>query len=336
MVDLLILLLDFAYGLVAGVLGAWLIWLNSLGLVMYRLAVLNFSSLRNSVSGKYIFITGCDSGFGYGSAKILDAQNAIVFANCLTEQGAKKLAGECSRRLVPLVFDIKDEARVDEAFKTIEKALNGKPLYALVNNAGVQDGMFLEGTPIEVYRRMMEINFFALVNITKKFLPLLKRSPGTRIINIASAAGRSASADIGAYAATKYAVEAFSDSLRREIAHFRVQVCIIEPGFFKTPILMEGAKRMQKHYLTLPEQVKRDYPRAFDKAEALAANISENPVQVVHEIVLNCQAKQVILRSIVGQQTLWVIMPSAAAPTGFLDVGAVALQWIQNVMTRSE
>jgi NAD(P)-dependent dehydrogenase (short-subunit alcohol dehydrogenase family) len=323
-VDVLLSVLSFLQGLFALIHGAWLMWVHSLGLVIYRYAVDKFPALRYSLTGKVILITGCDSGFGFETAKRLDAQGAVVFANCLTEEGAKKLAEGSSKRLQPLVFDVTKEDALENAFKTISNALDGKALWALINNAGISDGVFVEGTTLSQYRKVMEVNYFATVMVCKKFLPLLKRSTGdrckSRIINIASIAGRLAASDMSAYSASKHAVEAFSDALRREIAHFGVQVCTVEPGFFLTPIVIEGAKRSLELYNSFPAELREQYPRMFDDPLARAKGISENPIKVVDDLVLNCKARWVILRSLLGHQALWLAAPLAAAPTAFVDI----------------
>lgn len=113
-------------------------------------------------------------------------------------------------------------------------------LYALVNNAGIQILDPIENTSIEAMREVFDVNVFGLHCLTKAFIPLLRKNSGSRIINIGSVSGLISSPYMGAYCASKHAVEAYSDSLRVELRPFGVYVTCIEPGGFKTPLLAKN------------------------------------------------------------------------------------------------
>jgi NAD(P)-dependent dehydrogenase (short-subunit alcohol dehydrogenase family) len=114
-------------------------------------------------------------------------------------------------------------------------------LDALVNNAGIAIAMPLEFIPLDELRRQLEVNVIGQVAVTQAFLPQLRRSRG-RIVFIGSIAGRSALPFLGAYAASKHALEAIADTLRVELKPFGVDVSIVEPGTIKTPIWVKSAK----------------------------------------------------------------------------------------------
>ena len=108
-------------------------------------------------------------------------------------------------------------------------------LWAVVNNAGIAYPGLIEWQTVEEMKKMLDINLWGMVSVTKAFLPLLKRTKG-RIVNVASSSGRVSIPGAAAYCMSKYGVEAFSDSLRNEMRHFGVKVHIIEPGGFRTNI----------------------------------------------------------------------------------------------------
>lgn len=111
----------------------------------------------------------------------------------------------------------------------------GSSLWAVVNNAGIGYPGPVEWMTVEEMKRVVDVNLWGMVSMCKAFLPLLKKTEG-RIVNVASTSGRLATPGAAAYCISKFGVEAFSDSLRNEMRHFRVTVHIVEPGTFKTDI----------------------------------------------------------------------------------------------------
>lgn len=185
---------------------------------------------------KTIFISGATSGIGLAAAAMLDKNGFRVIAGVLPGEDTSNLEKAASDNLVILPVDITKIEMVAEARRQIEQLTGDKGLYALVNNAGIGSGMPLEFHPMAEIRQIMEVNFFGHVQVTQEFLPLLRKAKGARIVNIASIAGIVASPMMGAYSASKHAVEAFSASLRQELAPHGIKVSIIEPGIIKTPI----------------------------------------------------------------------------------------------------
>ncbi|XP_078679164.1 D-beta-hydroxybutyrate dehydrogenase, mitochondrial-like [Branchiostoma floridae x Branchiostoma belcheri] len=126
--------------------------------------------------------TGCDSGFGFGLAKRLNSLGFTVFAGCLLAdsggEGAKKLRAECSSRLSTVQIDVTDDGQVKAAVQQVKDRLptGSKGLYALVNNAGIWQPGETEWVSLATYRRLMEVNTFGTVRVTKAFLPLIRRA----------------------------------------------------------------------------------------------------------------------------------------------------------------
>jgi NAD(P)-dependent dehydrogenase (short-subunit alcohol dehydrogenase family) len=171
----------------------------------------------SNVASRAVLISGCDTGFGHSLAISLDNQGYRVFAACLTQQGKENLAKVTTNKCVPFLCDITNLESVADAVKLVKSHTNW--LHALVNNAGIFDGFFIDLSSLAVYRRTMEVNFFGHVNMTKSFLPLLLANPrrDSRVVTVTSVAGSVAVPSISAYSASKFALEAFTDALRREM-----------------------------------------------------------------------------------------------------------------------
>lgn len=210
-------------------------WLHLLALLvfisLYRWY--RYSLTLEHLSDKYVLITGCDSGFGNLLARKLDKRGMRVLATCLTEQGAENLKKETSSRLQTVILDIGNSNSVQSAAKWVSDVLGGKGLWGLVNNAGTgMPGAPNEWLARDDFARVLNVNLLGPIDVTLRLLPLIRKSKG-RIVNVSSIVGRVTICG-GGYCISKFGVEAFSDSLRRELKSFGVQVSIIEPGYFQT------------------------------------------------------------------------------------------------------
>uniref|UniRef100_A0A8C8SLB8 Retinol dehydrogenase 5 n=1 Tax=Pelusios castaneus TaxID=367368 RepID=A0A8C8SLB8_9SAUR len=188
-----------------------------------------------SFRDKHVFITGCDSGFGHMLAKRLDKKGFRVLAGCLTQKGADNLQRASTASLRTTLLDVTSTESIRKAVEWVQAEVGEKGLFGLVNNAGVANPIGpTEWMQIQDFKQVLAVNTFGLIEVTLAFLPLLKRARG-RVVNTSSVLGR-LSANGGGYCISKYTVEAFSDSLRRDMYHFGVRVSIVEPGFFKTAV----------------------------------------------------------------------------------------------------
>ncbi|XP_061736067.1 retinol dehydrogenase 7-like [Nerophis ophidion] len=238
---------------IAGLAALWL---------MYRW--LKESKRVSNQGDLHVYITGCDSGFGQVLAKHLDKLGFRVIAGCYTEKGEDELKKVSSDRLTTLHVDVSDSASVAEAAALVKTVVGQKGLWAVVNNAGVSvPSGPTEWLTIEDYKEMLAINLLGVIDVSLSVLPLVKKARG-RVVNVASVFGR-ISPFGGPYCVSKYGVEAFSDSLRLNMAPFGVKVACIEPGFFKTKVsdVELVNNNLKKLWARLPQDVKDDYGQEF-------------------------------------------------------------------------
>jgi NAD(P)-dependent dehydrogenase (short-subunit alcohol dehydrogenase family) len=188
-----------------------------------------------------VVITGASTGIGWATARLLLDRGFRVFGSVRKQADAERLKGEFGANFTPLLFDVTDEAAVLAAAREVRAALDGETLFGLVNNAGIAvAGPVLELAADE-FRRQMDVNVIGPVIATQAFGPLLgsDRSlsgPKGRIVMISSVAGKNGNPLMSAYSASKHAIEGLSESLRREMMLFGIDVIIVAPGAVKTPI----------------------------------------------------------------------------------------------------
>ncbi|XP_060925125.1 retinol dehydrogenase 5 [Limanda limanda] len=187
------------------------------------------------ITDKYVFVSGCDTGFGNLLCKNLDRKGFRVLAGCLTEKGADDLRRQAGPSLKTVLLDVSNQDSIQKAMEFTKKEVGDKGLWGIVNNAGRSLPMGpSEWMQVEDFHSVLKVNMNGVIGMTMTFLPLIKKARG-RIVNVASVLGRVA-ANGGGYCISKFAVESFSDCLRRDINYFGINVCIIEPGFFKTAV----------------------------------------------------------------------------------------------------
>ena len=190
---------------------------------------------------KIVVITGVSTGIGYSSAKILCDSGYRVFGSVRKQEDAEKITSEFGANFTPLIFDVTDSKGIQENAQIVKgELIPGEALAGLVNNAGVAMGGPINLIDTDVFRKQFEVNFFGLIEVTKTFLSMLGAVKNSmqqgKIINISSVSGRRAHPFVAPYTASKFAVEAFSDALRREMLLYGVDVILIEPGPIKTAI----------------------------------------------------------------------------------------------------
>jgi len=188
-----------------------------------------------------VVITGASTGIGWACAKVLLDKGFRVFGSVRKPADAERLRSEFGTGFTPLVFDVTDEAAVLAAGREVRAALNGETLAGLVNNAGIAvAGPVLELSADE-FRRQMNVNVIGPIITTQAFGPLLGADPSLkgprgRIVMMSSVAGRNGNPLLSAYSASKHAIDGLSESLRREMMLFGIDVVIVAPGAVKTPI----------------------------------------------------------------------------------------------------
>jgi NAD(P)-dependent dehydrogenase (short-subunit alcohol dehydrogenase family) len=186
-----------------------------------------------------VVVTGASTGIGAACAEYLDERGFRVFATVRKQADADRVAALGSSRLEPLSLDVTDAESIAEAAQNVGAKLQGAGLAGLVNNAGISLDVPLECVDIGSLRHQLEVNSVAPVAVTQAFLPMLRRARG-RVVNVSSLNGRVASPFSGPYCMSKFALEAFTDCLRQELAGWEMHVASVEPGAIETPMWDKG------------------------------------------------------------------------------------------------
>ena len=196
---------------------------------------------------KKVVITGVSSGFGLAAASTLLARGYHVFGSVRKKEDATRVSELLkSQSFTPLLFDVTTPDAIYSSVAHVTNMLNGEGITGLVNNAGIAPIGPLEHTSLKQLRQVFEVNVFGVLAVTQSFLPLLKLGEnGTagRIVNISSSSGGITFPMLGAYSASKYALESLNDGLRRELFRYDIPVIAIEPGSIRTPIWEKTARQ---------------------------------------------------------------------------------------------
>jgi NAD(P)-dependent dehydrogenase (short-subunit alcohol dehydrogenase family) len=183
---------------------------------------------RSESTGRRWFITGVSTGFGREMARVLVERGHQVVGTVRREEQSADLKAE---GIGTVLLDVNDAVQVQAAVAEAQASMCG--IDVLVNNAGFGQTGAAEALSMDEFRAVMETNFFGAVAVTRAFLPQLREAGGT-IVNISSVAGLLGFSGMGAYNASKFALEGFSEALAEEVAPFGVKVLIVEPGAFRT------------------------------------------------------------------------------------------------------
>ena len=188
-----------------------------------------------------VVVTGASTGIGWGCVKVLTAAGFHVFGSVRKPADAERLIKEFGANVTPLLFDVTDEAAVAEGAHKVGTALGTDTLFGLVNNAGIAVPGPLLYLKIDDFRHQLAVNLTGQLVVTQAFAPLLgadrarQGAPG-RIVMISSVGGKNALPLSGPYAASKFGLEGLSESLRRELMLFGIDVIVVAPGAVATPI----------------------------------------------------------------------------------------------------
>ncbi len=236
---------------------------------------------------KNAMITGASTGIGQASAKYLADKGWRVFAGVRKTEDAERLSAELGERVRPVLCDVTDAEIIKSAAEQVHNELQGQSLDGLVNNAGIAVAGPLLHLPPDEMTRQLDVNVTGQMRVTQAFAPLLgarKDFAGTpgRIVNISSVAGFQATPMLTPYACSKFALEAFTEGLRRELMLYGIDVVAINPGPIQTPI-WDKAELMD---ITPYEQT--DYARPIQtilkavRAEANKALPADRVAQAVY------------------------------------------------------
>ena len=234
-----------------------------------------------------VFISGSSSGIGEACALGLDERGYHVFAGVRNAEDGQTLSQRASQRLRPVIVDITNPKQIKAAAETVRQALGDKPLDGLINNAGISLGGPLEFVPIDRLRHQLEVNLIGHIAVSQMFIPLLRKSQG-RIINVGSVVGIFASPMLGPYCASKYAMEAISDVMRRELKPWNIKVSLLEPGIIAKKIWEKSRIRAERGIKEAPEELLHLYGPLIERVQKPAADIektAQSPEVAVRAVV---------------------------------------------------
>lgn len=291
---------------------------------VYRLYQHFFPAPNINPQGKHVLISGCDTGFGNALAIELDKQGFNVFAGVYDPANKPVLTQQLSSRATVFQLDITRREDIETAYKLVKQQTN--ILHALVNNAGVISSGHIDWITTESIRQVMDINFFGHVDMIKTFLPLLIAKQDSRVVNICSVAGFISLPSASAYCASKYALESFSDCLRREMAPWNLRVSIIEPGIMRTPIIGKYAQTILELQAKLPNDIKERwgsefFKRYFERSKSnLLLKVAEDPMKVVRALQHAVISTSPRIRYRPGWQSEFVYFPLSIIPAWLTDL----------------
>ena len=260
-----------------------------------------------------VLITGASTGIGYASAKYLSDKGWRVFAGVRTAKDATRLSAELGDRVRPVICDVTDADIIKSAAEQVRQDLAGQTLSGLVNNAGIAVAGPLLHLPPEEMTRQLDVNVTGQLRVTQAFAPLLGAEkdftgqPG-RIVNISSVAGFQATPMLTPYACSKFALEAFTEGLRRELMLYGIDVVAINPGPIQTPI-WDKAEMMD-----IEPYAQTDYARPIQKilkAVRAEADKALPPVRVAQAVYAGLTDRKPKLNTIVMSNALQMALMKA-------------------------
>jgi NAD(P)-dependent dehydrogenase (short-subunit alcohol dehydrogenase family) len=276
-----------------------------------------------------VVVTGASSGIGEACVRRLAALGFHVFAGVRKQADGERLQRELAG-VTPLIIDVVDPDSIAAAVQTVRAATGETGLAGLVNNAGVAVPAPIEHQPIDDFRRQIEVNLIGQVAVTQAFLPQLRAGRG-RIVNMSSIGGKVAVPLLGAYAASKFGLEGFSDSLRRELRPWGIHVAVIEPGTIATPIWDKGVASGDELEAGLPEQAKRDYGpliATVRTASEQGARTGLPPDAVAKEVAHALTARRPRTRYLVGREAKSRALLARIVGDRVIDAGvARVMRW---------
>jgi NAD(P)-dependent dehydrogenase (short-subunit alcohol dehydrogenase family) len=266
-----------------------------------------------------VVVTGASSGIGEACARRLAGLGFQVFAGVRKPEDGERLAREIPG-VTPLRIDVIDADSIAAAATTVGDATSGR-LAGLVNNAGIAVPAPLEHQPIDDFRRQIEVNLIGQVAVTQAFIPQLRAARG-RIVNVSSIGGKVAVPLLGAYAASKFALEGFSDVLRRELRPWGIEVSVIEPGTIATPIWDKGIASGDVLQETMPPAAQRDYGALIATVRTASEDGARNglpPDAVAKDVAHALTAGKPRTRYLVGREAKSRATAARFLPDRFVD-----------------
>jgi NAD(P)-dependent dehydrogenase (short-subunit alcohol dehydrogenase family) len=244
---------------------------------------------------KAVLVTGASTGIGEATARRLKGAGWEVFAAARKDADLERLGGE---GFTAVKLDVADSDSIAAA----KRQLDERGLRGLVNNAGIAVSGPMEYLPLDELRHQLEVNLVGQVAVIQAFMPNIRQAKG-RIVNVSSIGGKMALPMVGPYAASKHALEAVSDALRRELRPWGIHVSLIEPGAVVTPIWDRGRETADRLEAEMGEEARDRYGKLADKIRSETEKIPDRGVQpdeVAKAIEEALTASRPKLRYVVG------------------------------------
>jgi NAD(P)-dependent dehydrogenase (short-subunit alcohol dehydrogenase family) len=271
------------------------------------------------VRNELIVVTGASTGIGAATARELAHRGFHVLAGVRRDIDADALRAE---RIEPHLLDITTEADVAAIARRVTDDPEHRQLRALVNNAGIAVNAPVEALPMTEWRRQFEVNLFGHIAMTQALLPALLDNSGT-VVNISSVGGRVAMATYGAYAGSKFALEAVSDALRREVAGFGVKVIVVEPGAVTTEMAGRGVATAEALAAAMTADQHQRYDALTDAITTQARTFALDGVPAGHAAKVIADAITATnprTRYTVGRDAAVIVRLARLVPDRVLDV----------------
>jgi NAD(P)-dependent dehydrogenase (short-subunit alcohol dehydrogenase family) len=268
-----------------------------------------------------VLITGASTGIGAACALDLDRHGCRVFAGVRKTADGDGLRGQASERLRPVLLDVTDAAAIRAAVDEVAAAVGAAGLAGLVNNAGILVPGPLELLPTGRFREQLEVNVLGTHAVTRAFLPLVRAARG-RIVILGSISGKVTPPYLGAYAASKHALEALADALRIELRKWDVAVSIVEPDSVDTPIwdkLLTSADQLDQDVDAAIRQLYQDDLIEMRKASRRLDRAGMPVERVVAAVRHALLARRPKTRYPVGLRTRLALCGAALLPDRLLD-----------------
>jgi NADP-dependent 3-hydroxy acid dehydrogenase YdfG len=240
--------------------------------------------VAESLSGRRVVITGASSGIGEATARALVAEGATVALGARRVDRLESLAGELGESAHAVEVDVSDEAAACSFIESSAEAMGG--VDALINNAGVMLLGPVGGADTEEWRRMIGVNLLGLLYCTHAALPKLAESESGHIVNVASVAGRMASAGSAVYNMTKWGVVGFSEGLRQEALHANVRVTVLEPGWVDTELQGHNKHPVVVEAIEKEREKTGDVLQSEDMANAIVYALGQPQHVSINEILV--------------------------------------------------
>jgi NAD(P)-dependent dehydrogenase (short-subunit alcohol dehydrogenase family) len=267
-----------------------------------------------------VLVTGASSGIGLATAQLLAQAGYHVLAGVRGEVGRAAVLADGDQHVTPLMLDVTRPEDVERLLPELRR-LCPSGLFALVNNAGIGPPQAVELTDLDEFRRVLEVNTVSPLRMIQACLPLLREGRG-RIVNISSMNGYIAMPMIGAYSASKFALEALSDALRIELRPWGIPVSVIRPGQVRTPIFDKARLALEERGKVLPQELAGGYGTLYARALKVnerGAKAATSTRAVAKAVLKALRSRRPKTHYVVGADAFGLQFLQAAIPVKWMD-----------------